>query len=99
MSGYAKKILGRGWKDCSARGWFMRTIGLMVLAFLVGYAIWYIWGPRMLAHPQIGSLVAGAAAAVIVAFFSNITSLLKAPGKLLAESDGVIGNQGWVGPP
>jgi hypothetical protein len=44
----------------------------------------------MLAHPQIGSLVAGAAAAVIVAFFSYITSLLKAPGKLLAESDAVI---------
>jgi len=94
MAGYSKEILGRGRKDWPGRSWFPRTIALLVLGFALGYVLWYSLGPRVLAHPQIGALLAGILAAAIVPALTLAVSIVKAPGKLLRERDDELGRLG-----
>jgi len=91
-SRYVKEILGRGWRDWSGHGWFVRTIGLGALAFVIGYAFDYLRpGPRAVPpHPWAGNVLAGTVAAVLWGILTLLVSILRASVKLLRERDAAI---------
>jgi hypothetical protein len=76
----------RGWKDWSGRGWLLRSVGLPLIGFGIGYLV------GLMAHwpPWVAGLIGAIGAPLVWGLATLAISFLKSPGKVIGERDSAI---------